>query len=228
MTSADHEQPFVTCRVLMRVRVKICGITNYEDAAMALELGADALGFNFYPPSPRYVECAVARDIIRRLPPFAATVGVFVNVAHPAEVDRSARAAGVQVLQLHGDEPADYCRGLAAWPLIKAVRVHEAWVPESLLGFPAQAFLLDSRDERIFGGTGMTFDWTLARRAPTGLKIVLAGGLNPANVAQAIRSVRPYGVDACSGVEVSPGRKDPAKLAAFMKEVFDATAQLSS
>lgn len=212
----------------MRVRVKICGITRYEDAAMALDMGADALGFNFYPPSPRYVDCAVARDIIRRLPPLATTVGVFVNVADPAEVDSSARAAGVQVLQLHGDEPADYCRRLVAWPLIKAVRVDKDWVPESLLGFPAQAFLLDSRDERNFGGTGKTFDWTLARRSAESLRILLAGGLNAANVAEAIRSVQPYGVDVCSGVEICPGRKDPAKLAAFMKEVLDATAQLPS
>jgi phosphoribosylanthranilate isomerase len=194
---------------------------------MALDLGADALGFNFHPPSPRYVDYVVARDIIRRLPPLATTVGVFVNMAHPAEVDRSARAAGVQVLQLHGEEPADYCRALDAWPLIKAVRVHKDWVPESLLGFPAQAFLLDSLDERIFGGTGKTLDWTLARRSPVGLRILLAGGLNPANVAEAIRVVQPYGVDVCSGVEISPGRKDPEKLAAFMKEVLDATARLS-
>lgn len=208
----------------MKIKVKVCGITNYEDAAMALDLGADALGFNFYPSSPRYVDYAVARDIIRRLAPLATTVGVFVNVADPAEVDRSARAAGVQVLQLHGDEPADYCRGLDAWPLIKAVRVDKDWVPESLLGFPARAFLLDSRDDRIFGGTGKTLDWTLARRSAKGLRILLAGGLNPANVAEAIRSVQPYGVDVCSGVEICPGRKDPAKLDAFMKEVFDATA----
>jgi len=207
----------------MRVRVKVCGITCYEDAAMALDLGADALGFNFYPSSPRFIDLVAVRSIIRRLPPFATAVGVFVNVADPAEVDRNARAAGLQVLQLHGDESADYCCRLSAWPLIKAVRIDKEVNIENLLHFPAQAILLDSKDDRLFGGTGKTFDWMLAREVTQGLRIILAGGMNSANVGAAIRSVQPYGVDVCSGVESHPGKKDAAKLAAFMREVLDAT-----
>jgi phosphoribosylanthranilate isomerase len=207
----------------MRVRVKVCGITSYEDAAMALDLGIDALGFNFYPFSPRFIDPAAARSIIRRLPPFATAVGVFVNVADPAEVDGNARAAGLQVLQLHGDESVDYCRRLRAWPLIKAVRIDKDVDLENLLRFPAQAILLDSKDDRLFGGTGKVFDWTLARTSIPGLRIILAGGMNSANVGEVIRGVQPYAVDVCSGVESHPGKKDAAKLTAFMREVLYAT-----
>jgi phosphoribosylanthranilate isomerase len=203
--------------------VKVCGITSYEDAAMALDLGTDALGFNFYPSSPRFIDPVAARAIIRRLPPFATAVGVFVNVADPAEVDGSGRTAGLQVLQLHGDESADYCSRLGAWPLIKAVRIDKGVNLENLLHFPAQAILLDSKDDRVYGGTGKPFDWTLARTSTEGLRIILAGGMNPANVGEAIRSVRPYAVDVCSGVESHPGKKDAAKLNAFMREVLNAT-----
>ena len=207
----------------MRCRVKICGITSFEDAALALDLGADALGFNFYPGSRRFLEFAAARDITRRLPPLATTVGVFVNVADPDEVDAGARAAGVQVLQLHGNESADYCRRLGAWPVIKAVRIDKDWTEESLAGYAVQAYLFDSGGDKQFGGTGTTFDWALARGFRQGQKIILAGGLNPANVAEAIRAVQPYGVDVCSGVESMPGKKDVAKVAAFMNEVLHAS-----
>jgi phosphoribosylanthranilate isomerase len=203
----------------MKVRVKVCGITNYEDAALALDLGADALGFNFYPPSPRFIDFAAARAIIRRLPPLAVMVGVFVNVADANEVDTSARAASVGVLQLHGDEKAEYGRALGAWPLIKAVHIDKGGLHGDSFDFPARAFLLDSKDDRLFGGTGRTFDWQLAQRLIPDVRIVLAGGLNAANVAEAIRVVRPYAVDVCSGVESHPGKKDAAKLTAFMREV---------
>ncbi len=206
----------------MKIRVKVCGITNYEDAALALDLGADALGFNFYPPSPRFIDGAAARAIIRRLPPFTATVGVYVNVADPDAVDKSAREAGVGVLQLHGDEPAEYGRALADWPLIKAVRVGKDGLRAESFNFPAQAFLLDSQDDRLFGGTGKTFDWRPAQRLLPDVRIVLAGGLSAANVAEAVQVVRPYAVDVCSGVECRPGKKDAARLAAFMQEVANA------
>lgn len=209
----------------MKVRVKICGITSYEDAALALDLGADALGFNFYPPSPRFIEVTAARAIIRRLPPFAVTVGVFVNAADPAEVAANARAAGVEVLQLHGDEPAEYGRALGGWPLIKAVRVDKDGFRVDAFDFPAQAFLLDAKDELLFGGTGKTFDWQMAQHLIAGVRIVLAGGLNPENVCEAIRVVRPYAVDVCSGVENRPGKKDADKLAALMREVTHAFRQ---
>jgi len=207
----------------MRYRVKICGITSYEDAALALDLGADALGFNFYPGSRRFLGFAAARDITRRLPPLATTVGVFVNAADPTEVDAGARAAGVQVLQLHGDESTDYCRRLGAWPLIKAVRIDKDWTGARLAGYAVQAFLFDHGDDQQFGGTGTAFDWSLARGFRRERKIILAGGLNPANVAEAIHAVQPYGVDVCSGVESRPGIKDAGKLAAFMNEVLHAS-----
>lgn len=206
----------------MKIRVKVCGITNYEDAALALGLGADALGFNFYPPSPRFVDCSTARAIIRRLPPLTVTVGVFVNVSDPDEVARDAREAGVGVLQLHGDESAAYGHALADWPLIKAVHVGQDGLRADCFDFPAQAFLLDSKDDRLFGGTGKTFDWKMAQRSMPDVRIVLAGGLNAANVAEAVRVVRPYAVDVCSGVECRPGKKDPGRLAAFMQEVANA------
>jgi phosphoribosylanthranilate isomerase len=201
------------------MKVKVCGITRYEDAVMALEQGVDALGFNFFPSSPRYVDPAGASSIIRRLPPFAATVGLFVNVPEPGEVAEIARLAGVRILQLHGDETPEYCRKLADWTLIKAVRVGESGIPEGLAEYPVQAFLLDVKDEALFGGTGRCFDWNLTKGMRLSYPIVLAGGLRPDNVRQAIRVVAPYGVDVCSGVESAPGKKDAAKLIEFMNEV---------
>ncbi len=203
------------------MKVKVCGITSYEDASLALDLGVDALGFNFFPRSLRYVDPADARRIIRRLPPLTVTVGLFVNVAVAREVDESARWAGVQVLQLHGDESADYCRALSDWPLIKVLRLGKDPIREDLSEYPARAFLLDTRDDRHYGGTGRTFDWSLAENISSRYPVILAGGLGPENVGAAIRMVKPYGVDVCSGVEESPGRKHPGKLSAFMNEVYD-------
>jgi len=201
------------------MKVKVCGITNYEDAVMALDAGVDALGFNFFRRSPRYIRPEDARTIICRLPPFAVTVGLFVNVVEPGEVSSAARVAGVQVLQLHGDETAVYCAALAGWTLIKAVRIGEDGIPAGLEEYPVQAFLLDARDDALFGGTGKSFDWSLARDMQRMRPVVLAGGLRPDNVREAIRVVAPYAVDVCSGVECAPGRKDAAKLRQFMDEV---------
>ncbi len=206
----------------MKVKVKVCGITSFEDAMLALDHGADALGFNFHRPSPRFIEPAAVRDIVRRLPPFATTVGVFVNVANPFHVEDAASAAGIHVIQLHGNESADYCRVFEAWPLIKAVHVGSHWNPASIKGFPAQAFLFDTKDEHLFGGTGQAFDWDLLRGVASSVRVILAGGLNPGNAAKAVRLVRPYAVDVCSGVEKVPGNKDPLKMKAFMDEVFNA------
>jgi phosphoribosylanthranilate isomerase len=201
------------------LKVKVCGITSYEDAAAVVEAGADALGFNFYPASPRYVDPLIVRGIVRRLSPFATAVGVFVNMANTRALTEIVRFSGVQVLQLHGDESPDYCRELQDWPLIKAIRPGGGLDCVVLSEYPVQAFLLDARDEGHYGGTGKTFDWTLA----TGIKgirpVILAGGLTPENVAHAIQAVQPYAVDVCSGVEAMPGKKDPAKLLRFMEEV---------
>ena len=203
----------------MSVRVKVCGITTYEDAALALDCGCDALGFNFYRPSPRYIDPADARAIIRRIPPLATTVGVFVNVEEPACITEIAHWAGIRVLQLHGDETAEYCRRLADWTLIKALRIGENGVEGELEAYPVQAFLLDARHDLLFGGTGKIFDWSVCHTVATVRPVILAGGLGPSNVAEAIRTVNPYGIDVCSGVESAPGRKDRFKLKAFMDEV---------
>jgi phosphoribosylanthranilate isomerase len=208
------------------MKVKVCGITTLEDALSAAGEGVDALGFNFYPSSPRYIDPAAARDIIARVPPFMAAVGLFVNVSDPEEVTRQARRAGVQALQLHGDETPDYCRKLAGWPLIKAVRVDGRLSAADLEGYPVSAFLLDAYDNGLWGGTGRAFDWNLAADLCGKRTIILAGGLKPENVAQAIRTVRPYAVDVCSGVEAGPGRKDAGRLRAFMSEVRHASQNL--
>ncbi len=208
------------------MRVKVCGITSYEDAAMALDQGVDALGFNFFPPSPRYIRPADARLIIRRIPPLAVTVGLFVNVAEPDMVSEIAHAAGVQVLQLHGDETPEYCARLADWPVVKALRIGESGIPHNTQSYPVQAFLLDARDEALFGGTGKSFDWSLAKGIKRIRPIILAGGLRPDNVREAIRVVEPYGVDVCSGVETAPGKKDAGKLLEFMNEVRNVSYSL--
>jgi len=201
------------------MKVKICGITSFEDAIMALDAGADALGFNFYPSSPRYIDPAAAQEIIRRLPPLAVTVGLFVNVDRPERVAEIAGTAKVQVLQLHGDESPAYCRELSDWPLIKVLRIGEDPVEENLDLYPVRAFLLDVKDERLFGGTGLSFDWNLAKGIDRKRPVILAGGIRRENVRAAIETVRPYAIDLCSGVESRPGKKDPEKLRSFMDEV---------
>jgi phosphoribosylanthranilate isomerase len=208
------------------MRVKVCGITSLEDALSAAGEGVDALGFNFYPSSPRYIDPMAAREIISRMLPFVAAVGLFVNVSEPVEVARLAREAGVQTLQLHGDETPDYCHKLAGWPLIKALRVDGRLSSVDFERYPVSAFLLDAHDEGLWGGTGRAFDWSLATEIRGVRPIILAGGLKPENVAQAIRIVRPYAVDVCTGVEASPGRKDKARLRAFMSEVRHASKNL--
>jgi phosphoribosylanthranilate isomerase len=201
------------------MRVKVCGITSYEDAVMALDQGVDALGFNFFPRSPRYISPLGARTIIQRLPPFVNSVGLFVNVPGQDEVFEIARAAGIQVLQLHGDESPEYCGRLSGWPLIKAVRIGKNRIEENLKAYPVQAFLLDSKDDILFGGTGKAFDWERALEVKKIRPVILAGGLRPDNVGEAIRAVMPYAVDVCSGVESMPGKKNRKKMEEFMNEV---------
>ncbi len=201
------------------MKVKVCGITTYEDGAMALDCGADALGFNFYSGSPRCVSLETARSILRRLPPFVARVAVMVNEPDGPAFAEAARAAGITVLQLHGDESPEYCRRLAGWILVKALRIGKAPVPRSAAEFPVDAFLLDAKDDVLFGGTGRVFDWDLAANVDRLRPVILAGGLRPENVREAIAAVGPYAVDVCSGVESKPGRKDRKRLEAFMNEV---------
>ena len=202
---------------MAKVKVKICGITNWTDARRAVEAGAQFLGFNFYRPSPRYIRPAAARRIIRRLPDGIAVVGVFVNETE-ANMLAIARRVGLDYLQLHGDEPPDQVARLKREiPVIKAVRVRDSFRQTQLDAFDrASAILLDGFDAHRHGGTGKTFNWNLARGSNGSRRIFLAGGLTPENVAEAIRVARPYAVDVCSGVEARPGRKDPARIVALM------------
>ncbi len=210
------------------VRVKICGITNWTDARLAADAGADALGFNFYKPSPRFIAPDDARRIVGRLPRRVQAVGIFVNAA-PAAVLRIARNVDVEILQLHGEESPDAVRALAEfYPVIKAFRVRRGFRPSRLGRYhAAAAFLLDGFEPNRRGGTGKTFDWRLARRAKRYGPIILAGGLAPANVGQAIREVAPFAIDVCGGVEASPGKKDPVRLRELMRAVEMARSKLA-
>jgi len=206
----------------MRTRVKICGITRLEDARLAVELGAAALGFNFYPPSPRYIAPSAEAEIIRRLPPFVTPVGVFADETAAEHVAAVARDARVIAVQLHGPRFPEASGLLEGFLVIRAVAVREDFRPEELGRLKANAFLLDAFDPTLHGGTGKTFNWSLAREAARYGPIVLAGGLTPENVGEAIREVRPFAVDVASGVESAPGIKDAAKLRAFFAAVEEA------
>ncbi len=198
------------------VRIKICGITNQADAAAAVRAGADALGFIFYAGSPRCVAPERAAEIVAGLPPFVVPVGVFVNAA-AGEIESICETAGIQAAQLHGDESPGFCEALAGQkrPVIKAFRVRDASWKSDAAAYPVGAVLLDTFAEDRYGGTGTTFDWRLVEGSPH--RVILSGGLNPDNVAEAVRSVRPYGVDTGSGVEREPGRKDHDKVRAFVE-----------
>jgi phosphoribosylanthranilate isomerase len=205
---------------MARVKVKICGITNWTDAKRAIAAGADLLGFNFYPGSPRYITPARARRIVRRLPKGVAAVGVFVNETEDRTIE-IARAVGLDYVQLHGDEsPASVARIARTLPVIKAIRVRKPFRGSQIAPFKrVGAILLDAFDRRARGGTGKTFDWALARSAKRYGRIFLAGGLTPENVGEAIRIARPYAVDVCSGVEASPRKKDPVRMKNLMLAV---------
>ncbi len=196
------------------IKVKICGITNKEDALYAVECGADALGFIFYEKSPRYIEPDDAKTIIAALPPFVTTVGVFVNKDFN-DIRDITLLTGVTVVQLHGDESPSYCN-LVEGKLIKAIRVKNDSSIEGLKKYDVDTFLLDSFDKNSFGGSGLTFDWKLAEKAKQYGKIILAGGLTPDNVEEAVKKVAPYGVDVNSGVEKKPGIKNKNKVKEFI------------
>lgn len=204
-------------------RIKICGVTGMEDARMCAGAGADFLGFNFYKPSPRYIEPTRARLIIEALRlenPHVEAVGVFVNET-PEEVARIARLANLHAVQLHGDEQADDCRRLMDEGLrvTKALRVGADFKLETAEGFAfCESVLLDAFDGNLYGGSGARFDWSVARQAVNLVpRLILAGGLNASNVGEAIDSVAPFGVDAASGVESAAGVKDELKVRAFIE-----------
>ena len=202
------------------VRVKICGVTNAEDALLACELGADAIGLNFFPKSPRCVTPFVAQNIVHKLPPFVAAVGVFVNWK-PAAVIALAKALQLVGAQLHGDEtPDDVSQVAEKLQVIKALRPARGSKPADLNRYRnAAAILLDAAGTGKYGGSGETADWEFAREAAKSHRVILAGGLTPANVAEAIRNGKPYAVDVASGVESKPGKKDAGKLREFFAEM---------
>ncbi len=206
-----------------RVRVKICGITNQEDAELAIALGADALGFNTWRGTKRFIDLEKESGWLHELPPFVTKVALLVNEPI-AEAERIARFSFIDALQLHGDEDAAYCAAVRriGRPFIKALRVREPADFSQLDGFETRHFLIDAHVQGLFGGTGVRVDLNLAaefRRQNPRLALILAGGLRPENVYEAVRQVRPYAVDVSSGVESKPGRKDAALLRAFIEAV---------
>jgi phosphoribosylanthranilate isomerase len=209
-----------TARV--RTRVKICGITRTADAAAVAEAGADAIGLVFYPPSPRFLSIERAREIRDALPPFVQTVALFVN-ADAAQVSQVIGRVHPAMLQFHGDEAPDFCAQFGL-PHVKAYRMKSGATPAAALEYlhpfsRAAAWLFDSHVPE-YGGVGESFDWSLVPATPK--PVILSGGLSQANVAAAIRRVRPWGVDVSSGVESAKGIKDAAKIAAFIAEVRNA------
>jgi phosphoribosylanthranilate isomerase len=204
-------------------RVKICGVRTPEEARAVAEAGADAVGFVFWPQSRRYVVPEEAARIAQVLPPFVVRVGVFVNEP-PEWVEEVAARVGLDAVQLHGDEPPEACARIRR-RVIKAIRVRDGDSLRTAAGYPVSALLLDAYVPGTYGGTGRTFDWSLVESIRhLGLPLILSGGLTPENVAEAIRRVRPYGVDASSGVETH-GRKDPEKIRAFVAAVRRADAR---
>ncbi len=200
---------------MITVKIKICGITNLEDALAAIDMGADILGFNFHPPSLRYIEPNKAEDIIKKLPAFVDTAGVFVN-ASQQDIRKMTNPGLLNWVQFHGDETPEFCAQFNAWGLrtIKALRVRSSKDIKCGQDFQTFSVLFDAFDSKLYGGTGKTFDWSLAQEYPH--RVFLAGGINPDNVVEALK-VEVYGIDICSGIESEPGKKDHKK----MKQLFD-------
>jgi len=195
----------------MITEVKICGITSLEDAETAMLAGADAIGFIFYPGSPRYVTPDRAREISGKLPERICRVGVFVDHGSK-EVRWIVQFCGLDLIQLHGNESPDYCRAFSPSVLIKALSIQREEDLALLKDYPVRAILADAHHPVRRGGTGKTCDWSLARKAGENHRLILSGGLNPQNILQAIEEVRPLAVDIGSGVESLPGKKDPGKI----------------
>jgi phosphoribosylanthranilate isomerase len=200
-----------------QIKVKICGMTQLKDALFAVEQGVDAVGFIFYEKSPRAVTMKTVRKIITKLPPLVDTVGVFVNES-AERVNKIADYCGLDLVQLHGEESPAFCRKIHR-RVIKVFRIKDLQSIKQLEKYPVSGFLLDTFSDNLHGGTGKTFDWNLALPVKKIGPVILAGGLTPCNIRQAVSQVRPYGVDVCSGVEKSSGIKDLEKVRAFLKNI---------
>ena len=197
-----------------QVKVKVCGMTSLKDALVAVEGGADAVGFIFYKKSPRSVTMKTVREIVLELPPFVDTVGVFVDET-AEQINKIADYCNLDIIQLHGDESPTFCKKIRR-KVIKAFRIKDMQSVKKLSSFQVSGFLLDTFSENLHGGTGKVFDWNLALPVKKFGPVIMAGGLTPNNVQQAVRQIRPYGVDVCSGVESEPGIKDHKKVRAFL------------
>ncbi|MBC8284937.1 MAG: phosphoribosylanthranilate isomerase [Nitrospinae bacterium] len=200
-----------------QVKVKVCGMTNLNDVQVAVEAGTDAVGFIFYKKSPRFVNVKTVREIVSELPPFVNAVGVFVNETAD-QINKIADRCNLDRVQLHGDESPTFCKKIRR-RVIKAFRVKDVQSLKRLSDYSVSSFLLDTFSEEQQGGTGKVFDWNLVHPAKKYGSVILAGGLTPSNVRQAIQRVQPYGVDVCSGVEIQPGIKDHDKMRTFLKNV---------
>lgn len=206
--------------------VKICGITNLEDARLAAKVGANALGFVFHRGSERFVSPETAREICAKLPGHLTKVGVFVH-ANRSEISETARMVGLSAVQLVGDEGPDDLFGFE-WSVLKVFQVRPSFDVEALKPFVVDAFVLDAYKKGAYGGTGKTFDWNVAVRAKAFGRVILAGGLTPENVADAVRFVRPYGVDVSSGVEARPGKKHERLVREFVAQARNASLSIES
>jgi len=212
--------------MLTRVKVKVCGIRSIEEAEAALDAGADAIGFNFWPQSQRYIAPRAAAEVISKLAPVASTVGVFVNEEVSRIIDLASELR-LSAVQLHGDESPEQCAALGSIKTIKAIRVGQDFDLGIIRSYPVNMVLLDSNIHGSYGGTGQRFDWRIAIEAKRLARIILAGGLNAENVWEAITDVRPAAIDVCSGIEAEPGRKDLDKLRRFMCVVARANALIA-
>ncbi len=229
MNQAPKVRAFVSTTSTPGTRVKICGITNKIDALACVEAGAHLLGFNFYPGSPRHIRAGAARGIVEAVKERAVSVdcvGVFVN-EEIEDVRRIARETHLDAVQLHGDESPEYCVALRPLKVIKALRVNETYDPREAARYSCESVLLDAWREVSYGGTGQTFNWSLAcsTRAHV-VRLLLAGGLTPENVGEAVKIVQPFAVDVCGGVESAPGRKDIARVRRFIDAVHNASAEI--
>jgi len=201
-------------------KVKICGITNFKDAVKSLDCGADALGFIFYEKSKRYIKPSDAGKIIKELPPFVTKVAVFVDSSY-RQINKIINELSINLIQLHGNEAPEFCAKFRH-PVIKALRIKDSIDKQEVDSFPTQAILFDTHSESEYGGTGISFNWKLLKKLKIDKKIILSGGLNPDNIDEAIRTVKPYAVDVSSGVEKSYGIKDHQKIKKFIEAVENA------